>query len=496
MRPAGSRAIVRGAARRKGAVSLLFAMLLLVFFGIAALAIDVGMASLTQNQMQTAVDTASLEGARMRDYDTYQYRSNQRRRGEVSELVRLVFDDDLKPTLGAQQPDGTFANPDDADALQLGAGPLVAVEGGSGPLAAGGTIEVAPERVVDDPILARNHALSEATNQPHGDMLSGTYVPDADHLEPASYDRDDFVPGVYLPTGDSTDRQGLSFLVRMRRTTGENALDEQSGVSSRAPTVPYLWGLGTLMRAGDEGYDPRRDGITVRATAIASARPALRVGPPPLLADGTPVRDHLDRPVLGISAITFRSDFWKNETAASGAPWGSQVSLEVQPTSPTSVTLLRNGAVVGRIRSPQSLTKIGSVPVDTSAADISNLFPIAAGYRYFAITERIEDDDGAQVERVIGYGFGWIGSVPNFGLRFEKGFRSENPQVRCWVARDNVSAHLSNQVAPLSANEWDSVFAALRSLAYYDTDGDGLSDPSYDHNHVRAGILLAPALTR
>lgn len=496
MRLAGSRAIDRGATSRKGAVTLLFAMLLLVFFGIAALTIDLGMASLTQNQMQTAVDTASLEGARMRDYDVYQFRSNQRRRGEVSELVRLVFDDDLTPTQGAAQPDGTFANPDDADALQLGAGPLIAVEGGTGPLAAGGVIEIAPERVVDDPILARNHALSTSTNQTHGDMLSGTFVADEGHAEASTYDRDDFVPGVYMPTGDSTDHQGLSFLVRMRRTTGENALDAQPGVSSRAPTVPYLWGLGTLMRSAGEGYDPRRDGITIRATAIASARPALRVGPAPLLADGAPVTDHLNRPILGISYVTFRSDFWKNESATTGAPWGTQVSLEVQPTSATSVNLLRNGVIVGRIRNPQTLTKLGSVPGNLSAAEISTLFPIAPSYRYFAITERIEDDDGAQVERVVGYGFGWTGSIPNFGLRFEKGFRSENPQVRCWVAHDNASAHLSDQVAPLSANEWDSVFAALRSLAYYDTDGDGLSDPSYDHNHVRAGILLAPALTR
>lgn len=475
---------------------LLFVLLLFVFFGIAAVTIDIGMASLTQNQMQTAVDTASLEGARKRDYDTYQFRSNQRRRGEVSELVRLVFDDDLKPTQGAPQSDGGFANPDDADALQLGAGPAFAVEDGTGPLAASGTIAIAPERVIDDPVLQRNHALSTATNQPHGDMLSGTFFADAEPSESASYDRDDFLPGVYMPTGDSTDHQGLSFLVRMRRTTGASALDDQPGVSSRAPTVPFLWGFGTLMRAADDGYDPRRDGVTVRATAIASARPAVRVGTAPLLPDGTPVLDHLDRPIQGVASITFRSDFWKNESATTGAPWGTQVSLDVQPISATSVTLRRNGVTVGRIRAPSSLTRIGAIPADLSAAEVSSLFPLPAGTRYFAITERIEDDDGGQVERVIGYGFGWAGSVPNFGLRFEKGFRSENPQVRCWVAHDNASAHLSNQVAALSTNEWDSVFAALRSLAYYDTDGDGLSDPSYDHNQVRAGILLAPALTR
>ena len=44
-----------------------FAMLTFALMALAALVIDLGMAMLTQRKMQTAVDSAALEGIRFRD---------------------------------------------------------------------------------------------------------------------------------------------------------------------------------------------------------------------------------------------------------------------------------------------------------------------------------------------------------------------------------------------------------------------------------------------
>ena len=53
-------------------------------------------------------------------------------------------------------------------------------------------------------------------------------------------------------------------------------------MASSGPALPLVFGRGTMI-FGDSPtseYSPRRDGVTVRATAIASARPALHVGLP------------------------------------------------------------------------------------------------------------------------------------------------------------------------------------------------------------------------
>lgn len=48
---------------RRGVALVMFIVLAFAFFAIAGIAIDVGLASLTQQQMQVAVDPAALEGA-------------------------------------------------------------------------------------------------------------------------------------------------------------------------------------------------------------------------------------------------------------------------------------------------------------------------------------------------------------------------------------------------------------------------------------------------
>jgi hypothetical protein len=58
----------RNTRTRHGYALVLFVFLMWVFVGLAALVIDLGLVRLTQRQMQTAADSAALEGLRFRDH--------------------------------------------------------------------------------------------------------------------------------------------------------------------------------------------------------------------------------------------------------------------------------------------------------------------------------------------------------------------------------------------------------------------------------------------
>lgn len=237
-------------------------MLLLGLLGLAALVIDVGLARLTQAQMQCAVDAAALEGLRSG-------------RQAASDLVARAFDDDLD-----------LATEDD----RLGAGPLLEFDDGlAGELHASRTLQRAapgwkPTR--SDGTVGLELNLGNAT---HGDLVAGTYSARTDldgdgvletrarHVEDDDYERDDFT------AADAASATGApAFLVRLRRTPDLYGLDRQPGVSAGGPALPFLFGLGTAIQADPAapgGYQPRRDGLTVRATAIAEGQPVLAVGP-------------------------------------------------------------------------------------------------------------------------------------------------------------------------------------------------------------------------
>jgi hypothetical protein len=83
---------------------VLFAMLLFGMMALAALVIDIGFARLAQRQMQSASDSAALEGLRFGN-------------AEATEIVGFVFDDDLDVA---------------DDPRQFGAGTIVEFSSGSG----------------------------------------------------------------------------------------------------------------------------------------------------------------------------------------------------------------------------------------------------------------------------------------------------------------------------------------------------------------------------
>lgn len=197
---------------------LIFVMMLVFgIFGIAALSVDMGIARLTQSQMQATADAAALEGARFG-------------RQAARDLVA-----------GAT------------------AGPNVSVTGGYGDLNLSANLVLETPSVYQ-PVLELNDA-----NEVHGDMVAGTYT-GGPPVEANDYTRNDLTP----------DPNGTAFLVRLRRTPDRQGLDNIPGVSSAGSPLPLLFGHGSLYMG-----PMRADGITVRATALADSFPAVGVNPLP-----------------------------------------------------------------------------------------------------------------------------------------------------------------------------------------------------------------------
>src|SRR5262249_55839744 len=162
----------------------------------------------------------------------------------------------------------------------------------------------------------------------YGDRLIGRFVSSADpaasegleHADPDSivctepqrgggdYARNDFNPNLTAPqppaalgacpppdddppspwplpgTGSLGTVDDTAFLVRLRRAKElqDFAAQTEPDVASSGPSLPLMFGRGTTIYGDDPTvpYSPRRDGVTVRATAIAQLRPALHVGLP------------------------------------------------------------------------------------------------------------------------------------------------------------------------------------------------------------------------
>lgn len=532
--------IGRAESGRRGSILLLFALLTFVFFAIAGLVIDVGLANLAQSQMQVAVDSAAIEGCRWRNFDDTPLGSHVEKRRKASAIVRLTFDDDLHPTQGGYIPDNgtTFLPPDDADALNLSAGPGLRVSGGTGTWAANAIVGDQPEAEMarlDDPRLQANNQ-----NRLWGDMVSGTYRdPGQRPTETGAYVRNDFTPAA-----NGTDWvSALSFLVRMRRAGSVNPSDTQNNVSSSLPTLPLVFGLGsTILQAPGDDWDPRRDGITVRATAIASARPAMRVGRTPCDASGAPIFDHepdtassaYRERISGLAPFYITLDAWQRHFRDEA--WqalGTATSSHVEVRADGTIHLLFATAdfttadVIGGFMFGAPATNpcawesgwpevVGRAIPPVVAAPVRTFRYTTRKPAYIPIVQSIPDPDGGSVLRVVGYGFAhlWpVGFVPDgnttppatfsgaAGSQFaiSAGELINHFGIGCWIAQDNASAILSSAadetVRPvLSATEWQEVLRWSNRLAY------GVDEPDplriHDYTYIQRGTVLAPALTR
>lgn len=300
----------------------MFAQVALIAFallGLMSLVIDFGLVRITQAQMQIAADTAAIEGLRQRDIAvvnpaTFQtltdpFATDCLRRTAAYRVARSVFDDDL---------DLTSEDP----RYNLGAGPVLELTAGVGSMSALQTISV-PEPRVYDPYLQLNQQ-----NAVEGDMVSGrfcynpdprssegiayaqpgTLVCDVPQRTISTYARNDFNPSDSAPqppaqlsncpspddapptpwptpgSGSLATADHSAFLVRLRRSNEYRDFPGQTDpdVASSGPTLPLLFGRGSVIHgnADESAYSIRRDGLTVRATAIAEVRPAMQVGFP------------------------------------------------------------------------------------------------------------------------------------------------------------------------------------------------------------------------
>lgn len=274
--------------RRGGYVMVLFAMMICGIMAMAALVIDIGFARLAQRQMQSAADSAAIEGLRFRDTLPPMAQTQDlemERRVRASQQVSQVFDDNLLA--------------DSSDPFNYGAGPIIRFDdrGDDGvyanefiysednPSTNDPEIGSLPKVPVYKPKLAINLA-----DDSRGDMVAGNFDsvnvnPKFDNTKTSRGHNEYRDPGTdeYIrrnftipPVGDPAN----AFLVRIRRTDETFSPDDAVGTSGE--TLPYLFGRGALMFDKDTPDDPRhliRDGIKVRATAIADSRPVVRVWP-------------------------------------------------------------------------------------------------------------------------------------------------------------------------------------------------------------------------
>lgn len=237
---------------RSGQSLLVMVLLLVVLAGVMALTLDFGFVLMSRRQMQSAVNTAALEGGR--DIDGMG-RENAR------EFVRNTFDDDLDPSHNAST---------------IGAGiehSLVQRDANDRPVLGQGT---GSQGVFQNRLsyIYRPELQLNPGNAAHGDLVIGEYDEDSEtHAESHSYLRSDFQ---VVPNGNA-------FLARLRKTPIRsgvaNVLDREPSVSSSGTGSPLLMGHLTWFRVSPPGtYDIRRDGVTVRATAIADTKPIVHVG--------------------------------------------------------------------------------------------------------------------------------------------------------------------------------------------------------------------------
>jgi carbonic anhydrase/acetyltransferase-like protein (isoleucine patch superfamily) len=313
-----------------------FALIVVAILGVMALVIDLGSVTLSRVLMQNAADSAVLEGLRERDrgmnpeVHADAFRDDCVRRNAARNVVSWTFDDNFD--LGS-------------DDLQLGAGGEIPFTdtGISDPaLNASQHFDLANPGVYK-PALERN----QPTNAEHGDIVSGNFNP----LAPVGIENDDYSrtsadfvraaavpPPVGVPLGtpcpadddfsampppDGSVIAADAFEVRLRRTSDRDALANVAGESSGGPALPLFFARGTPIQVpGDPTeYSARRDGITVRATAIAHLRPAMRIG-----------ASNLALPERGAVAYAVERACWSN------------LAVESDPDNPGSA-LLPNATV-------------------------------------------------------------------------------------------------------------------------------------------------------
>lgn len=238
---------------RRGQSLVLFVFVLVALIGILALTLDFGFVILARRHMQTGVNASAKAGMRAEALI-----AESTRRENARTALRLNFDDDFDLS---------------SNATTIGAGIDTSLVQGNGYQA---TTIGPPGTSLEDDLANRSAFIYRPDdfelntgNAVHGDIVTGGYTTSASHEEDSSYSRSDFNP-----------LGSRAMLVRMRRTHDPNGLDDVAGVSSGSGGLPLILARAGWIAVGDAGdpYSVRRDGVTVRATAIAEGVAARAVG--------------------------------------------------------------------------------------------------------------------------------------------------------------------------------------------------------------------------
>ena len=206
--------------RQGGYVMVLLAMLLFGLMAMAALVIDIGFARLAQRQMQSAADTAALEG--LRGEGTISYGDRQL---AAEQMIAWKFDDDLDAANGDTGIDGNGG--------AFGTGPLVQFSGGAGPsdLFASQLMDVDPANPVYKPTIERGE---ETTGEFRANIQRGGVVDESANL----YSLGPAVP--YLFARGSTIKREL---IGRGISVGSSALAEARNAVKVGPAVASVLGI-------------------------------------------------------------------------------------------------------------------------------------------------------------------------------------------------------------------------------------------------------------
>ena len=217
----------------------------------------------------------------------------------------------------------------------------------------------------------------------------------------------------------------------MKRSNEEGV----AGSSSTGPSIPYLFGRGSLIGAGSD--TSRTDGITVRATAIANAQPALRVG----YLD--PAAEPADGRAYGVVPFALRLTLWN--------------TLDVTINDPECVEVLASGDIrlgghsIGTF--VEMVDKVGDevVPGPPPVAPDQLSLPLEG---WVPIYTNILGTD-----RVIGFAFADLedpDGCPSGTFSLSKRASA--------VALHNASALFPHEAPALSKAEWDLIFDRRKDI--------------------------------
>lgn len=393
----------RSTGQRRGAVLVWFAVFLFVLLPLMMMIVHLGMVTLTRRQMQTAVNSAAIEGLRFRDDTTI---SELERREKVRSLVSAIFDDDL--------------NPDNGDTLRLGAGPTIVFDDDPTDIPLPGTDFVASRTIKPGNVgVYKPDLKANLGDEIDGDMVRGQEIDTISHTEANNYTRTDFRP-VGDPDFDSSIGAD-EFLVRLRRS------DEEYGPTDDAhnsgPPIPFLFGRGPY--GGTDLLNRRERGTIVRATAIAQAKPVITVGVQSANVD------------QGLALFEIQLSSWPNATLPASMP------------QTFNVTLLPDGSISGDVVGAfiqRELVTLGDVttPLSSIPGDLE-----VGLTRMVPIKDSI---DGA--DRIIGFGLVELNGTPgNYSLTV---MASE-------VVPQNAVATFVKPL-PVTGADFDAVWAAFNNL--------------------------------